>query len=410
VLLVSRNESLLESLREMLLSWGMSLGEASTPQNGMAMLVEAQSRAMPFHAVLLDPDQDEMSPTEFADAVKRTCQAFIKYMPRLVLLIHPDEYYAPGELRDMGYEGCVAKPPRSSDLYNRLTAPAFGPGRAMRQEPGTPSLPMLGRKRDGSKPHFLVADDNEINRRLATIILMDMGGIVDQARDGIEAVTLAGRHQYDLVFMDVHMPLMDGVSATQHIRASEGGSRRTPIVALTANALKGDMERYLAAGMDGYLSKPLKETALREIILQWCDLGPVGNDVAVLETAREQDAVRSQDELAVIDERSGVELARGKRDLWLKVLGMLLAELPSALNDIMRAAQEGELAETYRLAHKLSGSASYCGVPSLLEASRALETAAKLGETDRLPALAGKLEQEASRLRSAASRLGGGTA
>jgi CheY-like chemotaxis protein len=120
------------------------------------------------------------------------------------------------------------------------------------------------------KLHILLAEDNAVNQKLAVRLLERSGHSVVCANDGRQALEAFGREPFDLVLMDVQMPQMDGLEATAAIRHLEAGSRHTPILALTANAMKGDRERCLAAGMDGYMAKPLRREILFETIGTVC--------------------------------------------------------------------------------------------------------------------------------------------
>lgn len=115
--------------------------------------------------------------------------------------------------------------------------------------------------------HILVVDDYLVNQEMTKEMLEIMSCTVDVAEDGRQAVQLAQKNKYDLIFMDIQMPEMDGIMATREIRKIEGNSKHTPIIALTANALPGDREKYLDAGLDDYLSKPIRSKDL-EIMLR----------------------------------------------------------------------------------------------------------------------------------------------
>jgi len=117
-----------------------------------------------------------------------------------------------------------------------------------------------------TKPRILVAEDNPANQRLMDIMLRRAGYHVDIVANGTEAVRAVASLPYDVVLMDVHMPEMDGVAATRAIREAHRGTRHIPIIALTADALSGDRDRYLAAGMDDYISKPIDSRLLLELV------------------------------------------------------------------------------------------------------------------------------------------------
>lgn len=248
--------------------------------------------------------------------------------------------------------------------------------------------------REGDSPpvrlRILVVDDNEINRKLNSILLHQWGIDVDEAADGVAAVEACGRQRYDLILMDVHMPAMDGIEATRRIRMLQDGANLTPVVALTANALSGDRERYLAAGMDDYLEKPLSEEALRKVIEKWFPFTPVCVQRA---EKKEEWAVEESfpdsphSDLPIIDAGLGMERAGGSRENWLISLRMQLAELPSCLDALQAVYSASDLEKVEELAHRLRGGALYCGISAVEIAALRLEVACR----NRAPDIAGKL-------------------
>lgn len=266
----------------------------------------------------------------------------------------------------------LLRPPDGLDLENPL----------LQEE--KPALATLSPQR-----HILVVDDNEINRKLSTILLHQWGVGVDEAVDGVAAVAACGRQDYDLILMDVHMPEMDGIEATRRIRMLQAGGKPTPVVALTANALSGDRERYLAAGMDDYLEKPLTDEALRITIEKWVPLTPPCAQAAGMKEAGsvEDFPASPHSDLLIIDAGLGMERAGGCRQDWLMALRMQLVELPSCLDALQAAYSASDLEKVEALAHRLCGGALYCGISALEIAALRLEVACR----NRAPNIADKL-------------------
>ncbi len=233
----------------------------------------------------------------------------------------------------------------------------------------------LESKEAGGKLSVLVVDDNEINRKLVKILLEQQGASCELAENGAQALDACLRGSYDLILMDVHMPVMDGLEATSRIRELEKeGHRHTPIIALTANALRGDREKYLAAGMDEYLSKPVNETALMSALAR---LGLAEHKTV---EAGEIPSVPAGDCERLLDPALGVELSLNDRDLWRKVLGMLFDKLPEYAASLGAARHNPE--ELGKIAHKLAGASGYCGTPALTHCAKKLERLAKNGDRD----------------------------
>jgi CheY-like chemotaxis protein len=162
---------------------------------------------------------------------------------------------------ELGVAGYLMKPVSQFEL---LDAILLALGTTAAKQPAAPAAPI---ERGAKSLRILLAEDNVINRALATAILEKRGHSVAQAGNGREAVEAAAREPFDLIFMDVQMPEMDGFAATHLIREAEQKTgRHTLIAAMTAHAMEGDRERCLAAGMDDYLSKPLKKAELLEIL------------------------------------------------------------------------------------------------------------------------------------------------
>lgn len=187
---------------------------------------------------------------------------------RSIALVAANERSALERLRNLGFDGYLMKPIRQSTLLRELArmsqkapAPVAAPG-------PSPAKP-IPHSATAARLRILLAEDNQINAVLATALIKRAGHTVDLAINGVEAVEAVSRTEYDLVLMDVHMPGMDGIEATRRIRALDGGAAKTPIVALTANAMASDRQKCVAAGMDDFLTKPFDPADFHAMIDKW---------------------------------------------------------------------------------------------------------------------------------------------
>lgn len=228
----------------------------------------------------------------------------------------------------------------------------------------------------------LAVDDNEANLKLLCILLDDLGVDVTAATNGPEAVALAGQSRFDLIFMDVQMPVMSGIEAAERIHALR---RATPVVALTAHALADEIENLLNSGMDDYIIKPINESCLRTMLLKWVsfDAGKPVKPVA-----------------PVVDWKLAYQLAGGKKDLAKEMLSMLLSSMPDDLTQIKSAYDSHNLVSLQDAVHRLHGAIRYCGVPGLHSLVKNLETMIKQDKWDQLDDAMNQLYSEVSSLQS----------
>jgi TMAO reductase system sensor TorS len=231
------------------------------------------------------------------------------------------------------------------------------------------------------KARILVAEDNPVNQLFIKMLLGKSGHFVDVVSDGAEAVKSVANVSYDMVLMDIQMPHMDGVSATKAIRRLDGPVARIPIIALTANAMVGQREEYLAAGMNDYVTKPIERALLFAAIGRalgpaeaLADAGALGHSAAAAETATRQG---TESVIPLFDEVKLAELREtfGDED-FLAVLGSIADEGAKCINQIKAAIGAGDLAAARRAAHSLKGMAGNFGAERLAAASRRIEVEA----------------------------------
>jgi PAS domain S-box-containing protein len=252
--------------RDVLVTWCEAFGWTCAVAGSLAEAVSvlAASRE-PFTAVLLDSTLPDASPAGAAAQL----QALAPCLPLVILPPGPSSRLEAQPWYDLGYAGILVKPVSRPDPIVRLLESLLHVAAPIPHAPPAIERPAV------SAARVLLAEDNPINQTLALRLLERMGFVVDLASDGRQAVSLAGAGSYELILMDCQMPLLDGFAATVALRAA---GTLTPIVALTANALPGDRERCLAAGMNDYLTKPLKRTDLERVLSRWIPAAEVVAD------------------------------------------------------------------------------------------------------------------------------------
>ncbi len=241
-------------------SWGCRAEEVAAGERAASVVAEAARTGDPYRVALIDLDGRDPDGL----AVARALAADPSARGLLLVAITPAGRLADIQrLRDACFAAHLPKPVRQSQLYGRLLE-LLG-----REAPPLP--PVAERKVPAPSPgrRILLAEDNEINQKIVLRMLERVNCHVDLVSNGREAVEAVAANRYDLVLMDVQMPEMDGLAATEAIRRMEGATRHTPIAAMTANAMTGDRERCLAAGMDDYTSKPLRLEDLERLVARW---------------------------------------------------------------------------------------------------------------------------------------------
>jgi CheY-like chemotaxis protein len=233
---------------------------AESANDALVLLRQASSAGRPYDAALLD---HQMPGCDGADLGRMIVGDEIIKSTRLILLTSSGQRGDGKTFGDIGFAGYLLKPVAQRDLMTCLELALANPAEVWHLR----SQPLITRhalraQREGGRNRILLAEDNIVNQKVASRLLEKLGYCVNVVADGRAAVSAWQRGNLDLILMDCQMPDMDGYEATREIRRLENGKRRIPIVALTANAMKGDEERCLAEGMDGFVSKPIDRTKL----------------------------------------------------------------------------------------------------------------------------------------------------
>jgi len=265
--------------------------------------------------------------------------------------------------RELGILDYLSKPIKQSELFDAIvTAMSEHSGKRERSEISASIQPSARSLR------VLLAEDNPVNQTLAMRILERLGHKVQVADNGKEAIRLAQEH-FDVILMDVQMPEMDGLEATTAIRVAEAGTgRHVPIVAMTAHAMKGDKERCLSAGMDGYLSKPIRIDELQRAMSEVCK---TGNEVQ----SPEQKSFRAIGQLELL-----LDSVMGDRALLAEMAELWLADSARQEKQIRDGLDSGDAMMIQSAAHALKGSVGTFQASAAQEAANQLETFAKIGD------------------------------
>ncbi len=274
VCIVDDNATNCQLLEQHVRDWGMIHRTATSGEAALATLSEASRIGRPFDLVLIDMQMPEMDGLELGRRMKADTNL---QHTKLVLLTSAARRGDAKQAQTNGFSAYLTKPIRKHQLYDclRLVAAQRDTDQTSSTSPVT--IHSLSESQAHLKGRILVADDNIINQRVATKMLEKLGWHVDVVANGEEAVAALSRSDYRLVFMDCQMPEMDGFSATQAIRDLEGTIRHTPIIAMTANAMEGDREKCLAAGMDDYLAKPITIITLKTMLARWLTPSPAAD-------------------------------------------------------------------------------------------------------------------------------------
>jgi two-component system sensor histidine kinase BarA len=250
-------------------------------------------------------------------------------------------------------------------------------------------------------PRLLCVDDNPANLMLVKTLLGDMGAQVTAVDNGYDALRAVQQDSFDLVFMDVQMPGMNGRETTEAIRQWELEQRQPPlpVIALTAHALASEKRALLQAGMDDYLTKPISERQLAQVVLKWTGLSLQSGEPAPSQLPERGSAAP---ELRVLDPEEGLRLAAGKPDLAADMLAMLLGSLNADQQAIRQARASNDSSALLERIHRLHGATRYCGVPQLRAACQRSESLLKQNAPatvalDELDAAITRLAEQAAR-------------
>ena len=408
ILVVDDNATNREVLARSLQGCGMAVTCSADGATALRLTLDAAARGTPYDLAILDMMMPGMDGLQLARGIRGSPE-----LPAmgLLLLTSVGGQGEPAEARRAGVDAYLTKPIRQAQLLDCLA------GMLGRGAGSAPAEPVVAEPR-GAVPlgaRALVVDDNAVNRAVIVGMLESCGCTAAEAANGREAVALALSLEFDLVFMDCQMPVMDGFEATGEIRRREAaqGRRRIPIVALRASALKGERERCLAAGMDDYLAKPVRQAELAGMVSRWVAAGPRsngnGNGLANGHGTTHGNGSGRLAPREVLDQSviAGLRAMRSPRsgDASSRLIGTYLEHTPQAIHQLRAAVDAGDCAEAQRISHTIKSSSGMLGATGLASLLAKAEEAGRGRADGELREMIATIETEYSAVHAALTDL-----
>ncbi|MEE8321973.1 MAG: response regulator, partial [Gammaproteobacteria bacterium] len=394
-LVVDDNPVNREVLSAYLNSWKMRVGSASSGPVALEMLNAAVAAEDPFHIALLDHQMPEMDGEQLGEAIhnEKALQD-----TQLVILTSLSLRGDGKRFSEAGFAAYMVKPINPSILMDIL---ATLWDNLQRQETDMPlithhsieearavDVQVDDARMNDTILRVLLVEDNIVNQKVAKKQLEKSGCRVDVAANGKEGVEMQRQFPYDIVFMDCQMPVMDGFEATETMRESEKGSdKHQVIIAMTANAMAGDREKCLQAGMDDYLTKPVKPQELSDSLEKWI----TGQDISRQEQDADQDSEPGED---IFDGTSLLDRLMGDEELANGILDEFLKDLPNRFTALREAFDNDDAEAVQSQAHTLKGSSANVGAVALQQIAYQIEVASENGNLDKARTLIPKMDKQ----------------
>jgi signal transduction histidine kinase/CheY-like chemotaxis protein len=373
VLVVDDNATAREVLAKMVTTLNIEVATAYSGEEALRMIEAADSEKKPYDLVLMDWKMPGLNGIETAHTIKN--RENLTKVPAILMVTAYDVEYTQTDEKPCDIDGFMTKPVKPSVLFDSIIK-IFAQERPDRKlRPGLENNEMdLLALQSIAGAEVLLVEDNKISQQVATELLMLLGVKVSIANNGYEAIAAVAKKTFDLVFMDIHMPELDGIEATKKIR-SQVQYADLPIVAMTANAMVGDKEASLAAGMNDHITKPIEPTILKNTLLKW--IKP-RNSIEEYNTISE--SIVGQEELPrfiSINTDQGIKNIGGNSRLYKKILQDFADDNKNTAPDIYRDITAGDYNKAFIAVHTVKGVAGNIAAVSLYEAATYLEEALK---------------------------------
>ncbi len=404
-------------------SWGMFVAEAEDGPHALTALREAASEGKPYEVALLDMQMPQRCPPFCAISVPRghrmngeMLRQLIGNEPalaqtKLILLTSLHGGDIADRVRESGFAGYLLKPIKESSLYDCLVSSLVSKSvvRSRRRSPVRAAQSSAHfRASEGRNTKvfttndavkILLVEDTPINQKVVLNQLRQLGVEADCVNNGQEFIDKIEQEWYQILLMDCQMPVLDGYQATRLLREREGDERHTVVIGLTANAMKGDREKCLAAGMDDYLSKPVSMADLSAVISRWSKENLELQQEAIALAASGSQAPVTNQESPVDGDRLDL-IARGDEEFKLELLQIFVSDAETDLGELQTALLALDAGAIVSLAHRLKGGAATIAVKFIPEVAAQLEAQGKENQLQGAADLIAQIEQSLSRVKA----------
>ncbi len=390
VLIADNNTTNRRIFREQLKGWGCDVTEAVTGRQALDIFLTTSRSAKPLQIALISlilPDMDAETLAKELKSDPKTDET-----PLILIISIPQRKDAVNLLK-ASYDAYITKPIKQVQLYNSIVA-AMGwqlLENSSNKNTGDSQQPV--NKADRGRFKILVVEDNIVNQKVAVRMLENEGYRCDMATNGEEALDALSQITYDIILMDCQMPIMDGYKATGKIRKREGDARHTPIIAMTANAMKGDRDRCIKAGMDDYISKPVNSEALKKILEKHLTMETTLHGPC-LQEEKDKGAAESIVEIDRIQ-----SIANGDLDFEYEMIDSFLMESEEYLQTLEAFIQEKDAERVQHEAHTIKGFSANMGAIRMQESAYRLEQIGAAEDLDKAPEVFINLKAEFEQVR-----------
>ena len=437
VLIVDDNATSREILHHYVQSWKMQDTVVDGGAAALAILREAAKRGEPFELIILDDVMPAMDGLTLAEIIRQEAD-----LSQATIVLLSSRETNTTHHREVRLDARITRPVSQSQLYDALV-------RLMSRSDHAPILVRESATRapERYKAQVLLTEDNEVNRQVACGLLEALGCTVTVAPNGLRALEILAKRTFDIVFMDCLMPVLDGFEATRKIRElmiTDGRGRNLPVIALTANAMEGDRQRCLDAGMDDYMPKPFRQKDLIKLLSQWLQPGETRverHEATKVERheATKIEHLQNSQRAVLLDERSeqsvpaaGAPLSMSSRrrqehsentaeptvdvldrkalaaigsveeggapELLEVLVNSFLESTPQRMNDLEQALEHASVENVHVIAHSLKSTSAWLGAHALSALFRDLEALARAGSIEGAADLLGRAREEYSRV------------